>query len=86
MLVLSVDKFNALPLGLVIVVPLTSKTKGFPFHVEVRPPDGGTSVPSWIKCEDVRSISTERLIRRLGSISPSVQSQVAQHLRMLLQL
>lgn len=83
-LVVSVDGFNRLPLGLVIVVPLTSKHKGFPFHVELRPPEAGTRVPSWIKCEDVRSISTERLIKRWGSVAPPTLANVQAHLAKLL--
>lgn len=83
-LVVSIDAFNRLPLGLAIVVPLTSKLKGFPFHVELKPPEAGTKVPSWVKCEDVRSISTERLIKRWGIVSPATLSKVQGHLRKLL--
>ncbi|MEJ1933096.1 type II toxin-antitoxin system PemK/MazF family toxin, partial [Nostoc sp. NIES-2111] len=60
-LIISVDLFNQSPSGLIIVLPITSKDKGIPFHVEINPPEGGIKVQSFIKCEDVRSISVERL-------------------------
>jgi mRNA interferase MazF len=55
--VISVDAFNHGPADLVVVLPVTSKAKGIPFHVAVTPPEGGLRQPSFIKCEDVRSVS-----------------------------
>ena len=85
-LVLSVDTFNAGPAELAVVLPLTSKAKGIPFHVEIRPPEGGISDTSYIKCEDIRSISKERLRDRLGAVSVDTLSQVEDRLRILLNL
>lgn len=42
-LILSVDQFNHGPAELVVVIPITSKAKGIPFHVSVNPPEGGLS-------------------------------------------
>ena len=42
-LVISVDLFNQGGSGLVVVVPVTSKDKGIPWHVEVNPPEGALS-------------------------------------------
>lgn len=67
-LVISVDVFNAGSADLIIVVPITSRSKGVHSHVAVQPPEGGLSVASFIKCEDVRSVAKERLHRRLGHI------------------
>ncbi len=85
-LVVSVDPFNHGPADLVVVLPITTKAKGVPFHVEVRPPDGGVRAASYIKCEDVRSLAKERLSKRLGAISPAVESAVEDRLRILLGL
>jgi mRNA interferase MazF len=63
-LVISVDLFNQGASGLIVVLPITSKEKGIPFHVELNPPEGGLKVQSFVKCEDVRSISVERLEKR----------------------
>lgn len=85
-LILSVDQFNHGPAGLVVVIPITSKAKGIPFHVSVNPPEGGLSQLSFIKCEDLRSISKERLIQRLGVVIDQTMDEVEDRLRILLGL
>lgn len=70
-LVISVDLFNQGASGLAIVLPITSKDKGIPFHVEVNPPEGGLTQRSFIKCEDMRSLSMERLSDLWGVVSPA---------------
>jgi len=85
-LVVSVDPFNHGPAGLVIVLPITSKAKGIPLHVSIKPPEGGVRSTSYIKCEDVRSAAKERFARRLGMISPTAQAEVDDRLRILLGL
>lgn len=85
-LILSVDVFNAGPADLVIVLPITSRSKGVRSHVTVQPPEGGLSVESFIKCEDVRSVAKERLHRRLGGISSRTMAEVEDKLRILLNL
>ncbi|MCP5111420.1 MAG: type II toxin-antitoxin system PemK/MazF family toxin, partial [bacterium] len=85
-LIVSVDPFNRGPAGLVVVVPVTSKRKGVSFHVAVDPPEGGLSQASFIKCEDVRSISRSRLARRLGKVSAGTLADVEDRLRILVGL
>ena len=85
-LIVSDDGMNHGRLGLVIVVPLTSVAKRFPSHVEITPPEGGLSLLSFIKCEDVRSISQRRLIKRLGSVAMNTMEHVEYRLRLLLGL
>jgi mRNA interferase MazF len=85
-LVVSTDPFNHGPASLVVVVPLTTREKHVPLHVPVIPPEGGLKQPSFIKCEDVRSISQERLIHRWGRVTPKTLTAVASRLRLLLEL
>lgn len=85
-LVISVDPFNHGPADLVVIIPVTTKAKGIPFHVEVHPPEGGLDHPSFVKCEDVRSMSKERLLQRLGRISRGTLEEVEDRLRILLGL
>lgn len=85
-LIISVDLFNDSAAELVVAVPITSKAKGIPLHVEVEPPEGGLTLKSFAKCEDIRSISTSRLIRRMGSVSPGIMTFVEDRLRILLGL
>jgi mRNA interferase MazF len=70
----------------VVVLPVTSKGKGVSSHVAVSPPEGGLTRPSFIKCEEVRSIAVERLIQRYGIVSPETMAAVEDRLRILLGL
>ena len=85
-LVVSVDPFNAGLSGLVVVLPITSRLRNIPLHVEVRPPEGGLSVPSAILCDAVRSIDRQRLIARWGAVAPATMDTVEDRLRALLGL
>jgi mRNA interferase MazF len=85
-LVVSVDTFNHGPAELVVVLPITTTARGIPFHVPLRPPEGGVRRPSFIKCEDIRSIAREHLITSWGSVSVSTMRAVEDRLRILLDL
>jgi len=85
-LVLSVDKFNHGPAELVVVLPITSKDKRQPMHVPVTPPEGGLSQLSFIKCDDIRSVSKQRLRKLYGSVSPRTLADVELRMRTLLDL
>jgi mRNA interferase MazF len=78
--------FNAGPARLVVVLPMTTRDRGIPLHVAIEPPEGGVSLRSLIKCEDIRSIDQQRLTRRLGRISEDTLSLVEESLRALLEL
>ena len=85
-LVVSVDLFSRGPAGLVVVLPLTTRAKRIPFHVEIAPPEGGVRTRSFIKCEDVRSVAKERLSQRWGVVSRATLIAVEDRLRILLDL
>ena len=68
------------------MLPVTSKDKKIPWHAEVNPPEGGLRQRSFIKCEDVRSISIERLFERWGAVSPTTLMMVEERLCILLNL
>ncbi|MCP4662142.1 MAG: type II toxin-antitoxin system PemK/MazF family toxin [bacterium] len=82
-LVVSVDRFNHGPAGLVVILPITTRHKRVPFHVQADPPEGGLRESSFIKCEDVRSVSKARLTDCWGSVSPSTIAAVENRLRTL---
>lgn len=85
-LIISDDLFNQSHAELVVVLPITSKSKNVRSHVPVSPPEGGLQVASYIKCEDVRSISIQRFGRRLGKVSAQTMNEVEQRLRIILSL
>ena len=67
--IVSTDGFSQGPAGLVVVLPPTTTWRGIPLHIPVTPPEGGLRQQSYIKCEDIRSIASERLVERWGSVS-----------------
>ncbi len=68
-LILSHDVFNERS-GTVIAVALTSRPQraGFPLTLELQ--SRGLPKRSWVKISQVRTLSVERLGRRLGRTSP----------------
>lgn len=59
-LILSVDIYNNGPADLLIVLPLTTKKKSIPSHIEVKLL--GQKSVSYIMCDQIRCISKERLL------------------------
>jgi mRNA interferase MazF len=78
-IVVSGDRFNALPIRLAIVVPLTSRHRGLPHHIPVAD-DGGLERPSWAMCEAVRAVSVQRFGRMIGTATDETLSAVTDQL------
>jgi mRNA interferase MazF len=86
-LIVSTDPFNQGRSRLVVAVPFTTRSRGLPIHVEVRPPDGGLRDVSFAMCEQVRSLAVERLgSQRFGRVPAAVMESVEDRLRLLLDL
>lgn len=85
-LVMSADIFNRGFAGLVYIIPITSKAKNIRSHVSLLPPEGGLKLPSYIMCEAMRSVSKQRLIKRLGVVSQTTMAEVEDRLKILLDL
>jgi mRNA interferase MazF len=89
-LIVSDDAFNTGLSGLIMVVPLTSKTqksKNIPAHLSINPPEGGLKVSSVILCDQLRTISKDRLGKQpWGNVTPATMAQVEDILRNLLAL
>ena len=84
--IVSVDDFNRGPGDLVVVLPATTADTGIPFHVRIDPPEGGVAKPTFIKTEQPRCISTNRLAKHLGHVRPETLQQIDDRLRILLDL
>lgn len=85
-IVVSHDRLNESRAGLVIVVPVTRSRRGLPSHIEIEPAESGLDSVSYAKVEDLKSVSTDRLVRRFGAVSPVVIGQIAAAARLLLDL
>jgi mRNA interferase MazF len=85
-LIISVDEFNNSYVSKVIAIPLTSKNKDIPLDVYLKPPDGGIIKESYIKIEDIRSLSKSRIIEKWGEISFEKMFEVEKKIKLLLGL
>jgi mRNA interferase MazF len=84
--VVSVDLLNNGPGGLVVVVPISSVAYGLRSHVELEPGASGLDRTSYARCDQLRVVSTERLLPRRGRISPEEMRAIDQALRFVLDL
>ena len=85
-MIISVHKFNHGPADLVIVIPISKTNRNIPSHVFVPRGEAGLDVDSYIKVEDIRSVSKGRLIRYRGNLTYPRIEQVQHILRVLLNL
>ena len=85
-IVLSMDRFNRGPSSLMFVCPLTSRSRNLSFHLPVEPPEGGLTMTSYIMTDNLRSVSQERIIRRMGIVSDETMEEVEDKVRILLGL
>ena len=86
-LVVSTDRFNEGPAELVVILPVTSKAKGIPWHVALKAGGGtGLRTDSYAMVEAVQCISRERLSKRLGEAAATTMSEIEMRLRILLEL
>lgn len=85
-LIISDDRLNRSRAELAIVVPVTTTRRGLPSHIEIEPGDSGLEHTSHAKGEDMKSVSTERLIRRLGIVSAERLNRAEHAIRLLLGL
>jgi mRNA interferase MazF len=74
-LILSHDVFNERS-GTVIAVALTSQQQraGFPLTLQLEA--GGLPKKSWVKISQIRTLSVQRIGRRLGRVAPEVLDHV----------
>ena len=78
--VLSHDIFNERS-GTVIAMAITSQEQraGFPLTLEL-PDDVGLAKHAWVKISQVRTLSTERLGKKIGRVTPELLEQLVEGL------
>lgn len=81
-LIISDNLFNHSHAEMVIVLPITSRCKHIPSHVAIELE--GLKVKSYIKTEDIRAVSTRRLIRKLGTADEEIVRSVEERLALIL--
>lgn len=86
-LIISMDEFNNGPAGLITVVPLTHTDRGIEWHVKVTRDDStGIDKTSYILCDQIRTVSKDRIICGTGGVSQKIVKLVEERIRILLGL
>jgi mRNA interferase MazF len=82
--IVSVDQLNQASLGLSLAVPLTRTDFGSALHLRISSSEGGLKENGFAMPEQLRAISHERLVRRLGAVRPKTLEELLKRCRVLL--
>lgn len=71
------------PIGMALVVPLTTRDRGLDHHVRIDSAEGGLNRPSWARTEEITAVSTQRFPRStpLGTTSDAETAELSEWLR-----
>lgn len=83
-LVISSDEQNRY--GLATVLPITETRTGYPSNIEVEQGSGGLPATSYVQVEQIRTVSTSRFDRLMGTLRVVDLTQVERVLRLILKL
>jgi mRNA interferase MazF len=83
-LIISATTFNHGPANLVTVLPITTKDRSIPSHVKIKPTTSTLQKTSFIICEQIRTISQDRLTKRVGVINKDTLQSVEKIVGMML--
>jgi mRNA interferase MazF len=87
-LIISTALFNRSARELVVVLPLTRRVRRVRFRVELSPEESGLPFPSFIMCDQIRTISIHRLLdtQPVGRVGSTTFARVNDDLRTILEL
>jgi mRNA interferase MazF len=85
-IVVSADVLNNSAGNLVVIVPVGSTSYGLRSHVQIEPGDSGPHHPSYARSDQIRVISTERIVARRGGATLNEVLAIDQALRFILDL
>jgi len=84
--VVSADVLNGSPGALVVIVPMTSTAYGLRSHVEIQPRASDLDHLSYARCDQLRVISTKRIVTRKGVAAADEVHAIDRALRFILNL
>lgn len=85
-IVVSADVLNNGAGSLVVIVPVGSTSYSLRSHVEIGSGESGLDYPSYARCDQIRVISTERIVARRGVAGVDEVHAIDQALRFILDL
>ena len=83
-IVVSADVLNNSPGGLAVVVPIGSRAYGLRSHVELEAGNSGLDHLSYARCDQIRVVSTKRIVARRGMATIEELQMIDQALRFIL--
>jgi mRNA interferase MazF len=84
--VVSSAGFHSLPINMTIVVPMTGNDRSLVTQPQIASSGAGLNRASFARPEDLRSIDTRRLKRRLGRVNAAELDEIRRVLRYFLDL
>jgi mRNA interferase MazF len=85
-LIISNNKFNKSAVDLVFIAPLTSKNKQIPLHVKILKQVSRLPYDSFIMPEQIRSLSTNRCIKKIGDTNETILSELQNKIKVILDI
>lgn len=82
--IVSVDQLNRSGVALSLAVPFTRTNFGNSLHLKVEPPEADLDATCFAMPEQLRSVSHDRLGKRLGTLRPRTLEQLLTRSRLLL--
>jgi mRNA interferase MazF len=83
-LVISVNELNHGPAGIATVLPINEVDQKIATHVKVPAGEAGQAAETFVKCEEMRSVSIERLTNRVGAVKMETLAQAMWNVGVLL--
>jgi mRNA interferase MazF len=83
-LVISVNELNHGPAGIATVLPLSDVDQRIATHVKVPRGEAMLAKDGFVKCEEMRSVSIERLTKRVGAVKAATLAAVVRNVEVLL--
>jgi mRNA interferase MazF len=84
--VVSSDSLHALPINMIIVVPLTGHDRGLVTQPRIDSERSGLSRGGFARPEDLRAVDAARLQRRLGRVTDRELAEIRKVMRYFLDL
>lgn len=83
-LVISVNELNHGAAGIATVLPMSDVDQHIATHVKVPAGEAMLTKDGFVKCEEIRSVSIERLTKRVGAVKAETLAAVMQNVGVLL--
>ena len=83
-LVISVNELNHGAAGIATVLPMSDVDQRIATHVKVPAGEAMLATDGFVKCEELRSVSIERLTRRVGAVKAETMAAAMRNVGVLL--